>query len=65
MDAHLRGHEIPRRANVYISVGHDEYWSGLQRRHVEKARDAGRWGSWVAVRHGFGPKIKVKIAEND
>lgn len=26
---------------VYLSVGHDEYWSGNQRKNVEKARDAG------------------------
>ena len=26
---------------AYISVGHDEYWSGAQRAHVEAARDAG------------------------
>ncbi|OYX97403.1 MAG: hypothetical protein B7Y80_19850 [Hyphomicrobium sp. 32-62-53] len=27
--------------NAYISVGHDEYWSGDQRANVEAARDAG------------------------
>ena len=37
----MRGKEIPLRARVYVSVGHDEYWSGEQRRHVEDARDAG------------------------
>ena len=26
---------------VFVSVGHDEYWSGLQRANVEAARDAG------------------------
>lgn len=26
---------------LYMSVGHDEYWSGEQRAHVEAARDAG------------------------
>ena len=26
---------------MYISVGHDEYWSGPQRKNVEAARDAG------------------------
>jgi hypothetical protein len=25
----------------FLSVGHDEYWSGLQRQRVEEARDAG------------------------
>lgn len=27
--------------SVFLSVGHDEYWSGAQRRNVEAARDAG------------------------
>ena len=27
--------------NVFLSVGHDEYWSGQQRANVEAARDAG------------------------
>lgn len=27
--------------NVFMSVGHDEYWSGAQRANVEAARDAG------------------------
>ncbi|MDQ1293161.1 MAG: hypothetical protein QG608_1042 [Actinomycetota bacterium] len=26
---------------TFLSVGHDEYWSGPQREHVENARDAG------------------------
>jgi hypothetical protein len=29
------------RSKVFISVGHDEYWAGEQRRNVEAARDAG------------------------
>ena len=33
--ANLIGHK------AYISVGHDEYWSGPQRENVEAARDAG------------------------
>ena len=41
VDAHFRGGEIAKRAKVYVSVGHDEYWSGEQRLHVEAARDAG------------------------
>jgi Ca2+-binding RTX toxin-like protein len=32
---YLIGHQ------AYISVGHDEYWSGEQRHNVEEARDAG------------------------
>eukprot|EP00438_Fugacium_kawagutii_P001343 Skav226327 [mRNA] locus=scaffold3301:697255:705085:- [translate_table: standard] len=41
VDAHSRGGEIAQRAKVYVSVGHDEYWSGEQRLNVEAARDAG------------------------
>lgn len=41
VDAHVRGREIRKRARVYLSVGHDEYWSGEQRSHVEAARDEG------------------------
>ncbi|WP_051241633.1 N,N-dimethylformamidase beta subunit family domain-containing protein [Azohydromonas australica] len=29
------------RAKAFLSVGHDEYWSGTQRANVEAARDAG------------------------
>ncbi|WP_157157455.1 DUF4082 domain-containing protein [Diaminobutyricimonas sp. LJ205] len=32
---HLLNHD------VFLSVGHDEYWSGAQRRNIEAARDAG------------------------
>ena len=41
VDSSRRGHLIRERCNVFISVGHDEYWSGEQRRHVESARDTG------------------------
>ena len=30
-----------RKPKVFLSVGHDEYWSGDQRTRVEAARDAG------------------------
>jgi hypothetical protein len=30
-----------RRFKLFLSVGHDEYWSGRQRQHVAEARDAG------------------------
>ena len=41
-----RRHRPPRRRcsldhKVFLSVGHDEYWSGQQRANVEAARDAG------------------------
>ena len=42
-----RRHRPPRSGDsllehkVFLSVGHDEYWSGAQRANVEAARDAG------------------------
>ncbi|HKW95364.1 MAG TPA: N,N-dimethylformamidase beta subunit family domain-containing protein, partial [Methylomirabilota bacterium] len=40
VDTHERG-LAPRRPRVYLSVGHDEYWSWAMREHVEAARDRG------------------------
>jgi hypothetical protein len=40
VDADRRGAEILEHG-VYMTVGHDEYWSGGQRANVEAARDAG------------------------
>jgi hypothetical protein len=40
VDTERRGERI-RNHRLFISVGHDEYWSAEQRRHVEAARDAG------------------------
>src|SRR5687768_4694835 len=40
IDSDRRGHLIESH-KVFLSVGHDEYWSGAQREHVESARDAG------------------------
>ena len=40
VDADRRGAEILNH-KVYLSVGHDEYWSGAQRANVEAARAAG------------------------
>ena len=40
VDSARRGEEI-RKHRLFLSVGHDEYWSLEQRRHVEAARDAG------------------------
>lgn len=41
VDMHTRGPSILRRHKVFLSVGHDEYWSGQQRAAVEAARDQG------------------------
>jgi hypothetical protein len=40
VDADRRGGEILDH-KAFLSVGHDEYWSGPQRANVEAARDAG------------------------
>ncbi len=36
-----RDGDLLRNHGVFLSVGHDEYWSGPQRANVEAARDAG------------------------
>jgi hypothetical protein len=40
IDSDRRGAEI-REHRVFLSVGHDEYWSAAQRANVEAARNAG------------------------
>ncbi|GBD48059.1 hypothetical protein METY_1272 [Methylopila sp. Yamaguchi] len=40
VDSDRRGGEILLH-KIFLSVGHDEYWSGPQRANVEAARDAG------------------------
>ncbi|MBO0721480.1 MAG: DUF4082 domain-containing protein, partial [Blastocatellia bacterium] len=40
VDSDRRGSEI-REHKAFLSVGHDEYWSGAQRANVEAARDNG------------------------
>ena len=40
VDSDRRG-ELIRNHRLFLSVGHDEYWSADQRRHVEAARDNG------------------------
>ncbi|MGN9906617.1 DUF4082 domain-containing protein [Phytohabitans sp. LJ34] len=40
VDTDRRG-PLLRNHKVFLSVGHDEYWSGAQRANVEAARDAG------------------------
>jgi hypothetical protein len=40
VDSDRRGEAI-REHEVFISAGHDAYWSAAQRAHVEAARDAG------------------------
>lgn len=40
VDTHRNGPQLLNH-KVFLSVGHDEYWSGPQRANVEAARDAG------------------------
>ncbi len=40
VDSDRRGAELLQH-KVFLSVGHDEYWSGAQRANVEAAREAG------------------------
>ncbi len=40
VDTDRRG-QLLKNHQVFLSVGHDEYWSKAQREHVESARDAG------------------------
>ena len=40
LDSDRRGARI-KEHKLFLSNGHDEYWSGDQRKHVEAARDAG------------------------
>jgi hypothetical protein len=41
VDSARAGEKIRLGHKVFLSVGHDEYWSGEQRANVEAARDAG------------------------
>jgi Domain of unknown function (DUF4082)/Bacterial Ig domain len=41
IDTDRRGQDALRRHRVFLSVGHDEYWSARQRENVQAARDAG------------------------
>ena len=43
VDTDRRGADLvgSHKPKIFISTGHDEYWSGAQRTHVENARNAG------------------------
>ena len=40
VDSDRRGQQV-KNHKLFLSLGHDEYWSGAQRKNVEAARDAG------------------------
>lgn len=48
---------------MYVSVGHDEYWSGQQRRAVTKARDAGVHLMFLSGNEAYW-KVRVAIQGN-
>jgi hypothetical protein len=54
LDTHAHG--LPAATQIFLSVGHDEYWSGPQRTAVEAARDfhtsSGRGGVHLAFFSG-------------
>lgn len=52
VDADRRGNLI-RNHKVFLSVGHDEYWSKAQRANIEAARDAGVHLQFLAGNEGY------------
>jgi hypothetical protein len=63
MDSDRLGNLIQNH-RLFLSVGHDEYWSGQQRANVEAARDAGVnlsfWsGNEVYWETRFAPSISA------
>jgi hypothetical protein len=52
VDTDRRGSLI-RNHKVFLSVGHDEYWSGPQRSNIEAARDAGVNLQFLAGNEGY------------
>ncbi|NUS65539.1 MAG: DUF4082 domain-containing protein, partial [Saccharothrix sp.] len=52
VDSDRRGNLI-RNHKVFLSVGHDEYWSGAQRANMEAARDAGVNLQFLAGNEGY------------
>jgi hypothetical protein len=52
VDSDRRGNLI-RNHKVFLSVGHDEYWSGAQRANMTAARDAGVNLQFLAGNEGY------------
>ncbi|MDR7252406.1 hypothetical protein J2X46_001382 [Nocardioides sp. BE266] len=52
VDTDRRGHLLTNH-KVFLSVGHDEYWSGAQRANITAARDAGVNLQFLAGNEGY------------
>ncbi|MFJ6653867.1 DUF4082 domain-containing protein [Microbacterium sp. NPDC091313] len=52
LDTDRRGGELLNH-KVFMSVGHDEYWSGAQRANMEAARDAGVNMQFLSGNEGY------------
>jgi hypothetical protein len=76
VDTDARG-ALLRNHRTFLSVGHDEYWSGAQRANVEAARDAGVnlaffsgnesfWKTrWEPAADGSGTPYRTLVAYKD
>jgi N,N-dimethylformamidase beta subunit-like protein/uncharacterized protein DUF4082/Big-like domain-containing protein/K319-like protein/purple acid phosphatase-like protein len=53
IDTDRGGAALLEQHQVFMSVGHDEYWSGAQRANVEAARDAGVDLAFFSGNQGF------------
>ncbi|MEN9798062.1 MAG: hypothetical protein RL653_1758 [Pseudomonadota bacterium] len=45
--------DTAQRGRVFLSVGHDEYWSLEQRTALERARDAGTWQAYLSANSAY------------
>jgi hypothetical protein len=74
-----RDPNVPLGHHVFLSTGHDEYWSGSQRANVEAARDAGvnlafwggndvywrtRWGASMDGSQDYRTLITYKTSQS-
>lgn len=52
LDVHARA-DLLRGCRAWLSIGHDEYWSGVMRDHIEAARDAGTHLGFFSANTGY------------
>jgi len=63
VDTDRFGSTLLKKHKLFISSGHDEYWSGPQRTNVEAARDAMTAGKSTVVVHAFSAGQRDQAAE--